>query len=86
MSNVKFVLVKWTGKGEEGQMHGVNLEWVRGWENVEFDADGEPNCSGKSVVIEWRVGKFAKETGWALYPGSIIRGSRTYKSRAKLRV
>ena len=76
-SQLKFALVQWTELGEEGKMDVVDLNWVRGWESIEFDGDGKP-CPSKPVVVEWRVGKADKDDGWTVYPGIIIKASRKY--------
>ncbi len=58
-SLLKYVVVKWTSGKDNADMTGIEFDWVRGGENLEFDRDGRPAVSDdkaeRNVVGEWRV-------------------------------
>ena len=55
----------------------LELATVRGFEKLVFDDQGDVNGSD-IVVVEWRVGKKAKEASWPVYRAQILKASRKW--------
>jgi len=50
-SNIKYALVKWTSGEDTGLLTIVDIDWIRGYEKIEFDSTGAPGDSNPLLVM-----------------------------------
>ena len=81
--NLSYALVRWTGGKDAGKMTVVDCDWIRNFQQFEFDSYGRPcpsDCrqNGDAVVVEWRSVKPDKKGLYKLYEGQLLQCSRKF--------
>jgi len=83
--SLKYVLVIWTD--EPNKMSVLQMDWVRGIDEVTFDGEGRPvyeSSKPPTLVAEWRVGKKDKISGWPLHRTTVIMASGRHIARPEI--